>query len=329
MAQLHPQECYLLEYLTSLEHFCNIRDAMIEAVKLGEQCLDDYMQQAPADLRRRHTSLQPDIVWGGRVLPNLRNSRDRLIKGCILRSHDDPQAFRGGVGLQGDYINKGIGEFDASWMPKQLGTAFWDALYKAIPLDSTTGATLSGSWQAGDLSWSLDFNKLNGVLEGVLGGADICLPEYIPLYELDPTVVIRPGDKVPECGIYLPNVDNVAAQFLHVGRGTLPGEAEIEVRQGLTKDEYGDWIDEQDVVPDTWTLIRRIPNRFIAVPPEGFYPKDKPSSGRVEAGQPCPQAGLWWTPAKPNARQRFAAGDVMPDYPDSRYGATIWYREAE
>lgn len=76
MAQLHPQECYLLEYLTSLEHYCNIRDAMIEVVRLGEQCLDEYMKYAPADLRSKHTSLQPDVVWGGRVLPNLRSSRD-------------------------------------------------------------------------------------------------------------------------------------------------------------------------------------------------------------------------------------------------------------
>jgi hypothetical protein len=25
----------------------------------------------------------------------------------------------------------------------------------------------------------------------------------------------------------------------------------------------------------------------------------------------------------------FAVGDIMPDYPDSRYDATVWYREAE
>lgn len=50
---------------------------------------------------------------------------------------------------------------------------------------------------------------------------------------------------------------------------------------------------------------------------------------RCEAGQPCPQAGSWWTPAKPDARRTFAQGEVMPDFPDSSYGATIWYREAE
>jgi hypothetical protein len=56
---------------------------------------------------------------------------------------------------------------------------------------------------------------------------------------------------------------------------------------------------------------------------------NKPQAGRCEANAPCPQAGTWWTPAKPDARRAFALGDIMPDYPDSGYGTTIWYREAE
>ncbi|BAK75938.1 protein of unknown function [Pseudogulbenkiania sp. NH8B] len=73
-----------------------------------------------------------------------------------------------------------------------------------------------------------------------------------------------------------------------------------------------------------------------------YYPKDmvdwarnfQPDSpelklGRCEAGQPCPQAGTWWTPAKPDAHRHFSLGEIMPAFPDSTYGATIWYREAE
>ena len=327
-AQIIPQECYLLEYLTSLEHFCNIRDAMIEAVRLGEQALDEYMQHAPADLRRKHTSLQPDIVWGGRVLPNLRRSRDLIIKSCFLHSHGDWHAFNT-IGEHGSNINKAISDFYADWMPEPLGKMFWNALYRAIPLDSKTGTTLRGSWQAGDLSWGLDFDPHSKELQGVLEGTNLRLPDRIPLYELDPSVVIRPGDKVPECGIYLPDADNTCAQFLDFGRGSLENEPEIWVRQGLVKDEYDWWIEERTIIPPIWTLIRRVPDRYIAVPPEGFYPKDRPSTGRVEANHPCPQGGTWWTPAKPDARRTFAVGDIMPDYPDSSYGATIWYREAE
>ncbi|MDN0073910.1 hypothetical protein QU481_03260 [Crenobacter sp. SG2303] len=324
MAQLHPQEIYLLEYFTSLEHFCNVRDAMREAVRLGEQCLDEFMHHLPADLRRRHTSEQPDVVWGGLVLPNLRSSLDGLIEGCILRSHNDPQAYRGLVGTYGGNINKNIGEFDASWMPEPLGTAFWDALDKAIALDKIVGYTIGGSWQAGDLTWSCNFDDPNDVL----GGTDVRLPTRIPAYELDHSVVITPGDQVKECGVYLPDAENTAAQFLHPGRWWQE-EPGIWVRQGLVKDEYGWWAEAQDVYPSRWTLVRRVPGQFIEVPQEGFYPKQILASSRTEAGQPCPQAGWWWSPAKEGSRRAFQAGEVMPDFPESSYGSTIWYREIE
>ncbi|WP_019101211.1 hypothetical protein [Chromobacterium haemolyticum] len=207
MTPLQPQEIYLLEYFASLEHFCHVRDAMREAVRLGETCLDEFMQKLPADLWRRHTSEQPDVVWGGLVLPNLRSSLDGLSEGCILRSHGDPQAFRGLVGTHGRNINKNISEFDASWMPEPLGGLFWEALFKAIALDKVAGATLNGEWQAGSLTWRCDFGDPNGVL----GGTNIHLPKQIPAYELDHSVVIGPGDQVKECGVYLSNFENTAA----------------------------------------------------------------------------------------------------------------------
>lgn len=45
--------------------------------------------------------------------------------------------------------------------------------------------------------------------------------------------------------------------------------------------------------------------------------------GRCEAGQPCPQAGFWFTPAKVGSRHHFKAGEVMPQV-GGDYGATIW-----
>ncbi|HEY0844752.1 MAG TPA: hypothetical protein VGE12_05265, partial [Noviherbaspirillum sp.] len=46
---------------------------------------------------------------------------------------------------------------------------------------------------------------------------------------------------------------------------------------------------------------------------------------RCEAKQPCPRTGFWWTPAKQHSRRYFNQGDIMPDFPDSPYGATVWY----
>jgi len=45
--------------------------------------------------------------------------------------------------------------------------------------------------------------------------------------------------------------------------------------------------------------------------------------GRCEAGQPCPRAGFWFTPAQANSRRHFKAGEVMPSV-GGDYGATIW-----
>jgi hypothetical protein len=44
---------------------------------------------------------------------------------------------------------------------------------------------------------------------------------------------------------------------------------------------------------------------------------------RCEAGQPCPHAGFWFSPAKIGSRRYFKAGDVMPEI-GGDYGATIW-----
>lgn len=45
---------------------------------------------------------------------------------------------------------------------------------------------------------------------------------------------------------------------------------------------------------------------------------------RVKGGQPCPQAGYWTTPAQLDSRRLFKAGEIMPTFEHSAYGATIW-----
>ena len=45
---------------------------------------------------------------------------------------------------------------------------------------------------------------------------------------------------------------------------------------------------------------------------------------RCEGGKPCPETGLWFTPAKTDSQQIFRQGDTMPIY-NTDYGATIWY----
>jgi Domain of unknown function (DUF1911)/Domain of unknown function (DUF1910) len=46
---------------------------------------------------------------------------------------------------------------------------------------------------------------------------------------------------------------------------------------------------------------------------------------RCEGGKPCPETGMWFTPAKSDSQQAFFKGSLMPIYEASDYGETIWY----
>ncbi|SFZ77390.1 PoNe immunity protein domain-containing protein [Chitinimonas taiwanensis] len=65
-----------------------------------------------------------------------------------------------------------------------------------------------------------------------------------------------------------------------------------------------------------WARANHVLDRVNAVNPSDIRL-------RCEAGQPCPQAGYWFTPAKVDSRRTFKQGDIMPAV-DSAYGATIW-----
>lgn len=45
---------------------------------------------------------------------------------------------------------------------------------------------------------------------------------------------------------------------------------------------------------------------------------------RVAAGQACPKEGTWFSPAKLDSARYFKAGEIMPSFDASEYGATIW-----
>ena len=54
----------------------------------------------------------------------------------------------------------------------------------------------------------------------------------------------------------------------------------------------------------------------------------KPSRPNVPAGQPCPEAGWWHTPAAAGSRRYFNQGDTMPKIESSSYGDTYWLWDA-
>lgn len=117
MAVLHPLECYLLELYSSAEHYAATRDAIIAWVDVHEAAYERYQNELPVRIRNEPTWRQADVVWGTRVLPNIRPDKERYINAYILRTKNDPGAFKIGHTMSGN--TRGIGEFWNGWMTKQ------------------------------------------------------------------------------------------------------------------------------------------------------------------------------------------------------------------
>lgn len=50
---------------------------------------------------------------------------------------------------------------------------------------------------------------------------------------------------------------------------------------------------------------------------------------KLAAGQPCSVTGFWSSPAGPNSRRHFTAGEIMPEFKGSSWGATFWHWAGE
>ncbi|MCG3808688.1 hypothetical protein I3252_04220 [Psychrobacter sp. Ps4] len=75
---IRPQEIYLLERYSSPAYFKEMRDAFANMLEAAEYALELFVNDLPFDYRTRPINRQLDIVWGERVLPNLRDTLDSL-----------------------------------------------------------------------------------------------------------------------------------------------------------------------------------------------------------------------------------------------------------
>ncbi|WP_368545050.1 type VI secretion protein ImpA [Enterobacter soli] len=269
MATLHPLECYLLEQFSSIEHFAATRDAIIEFIDAHEAAYARYLQELPVRGRNDPLWKQGDVVWGNRVLPNIRPGKDRYINAYILRTHDDAEAFNIGHAMKN--YRKGISEFWNGWMTDQEQARIARAESKADELDQLLSMTISGTWQEGNLTYlgPNSFYQLE------------TLPRRIPRYVLDKKVRVEKDELPTITGIYLPDVAHAPAQLLYPGVNF--GKPPI-CRQGVKRKE---WVDPDTGMPiyswqesrwaeTGWTLIRRVEDEYINVPGEGFFPNGTP-----------------------------------------------------
>ena len=268
MAILHPLECYLLESYSSPEHFAATRDAIIDWIDAHEAAYARLQHQLDPRQRIKPQWQQGDVVWGSRVLPNIRPDRDFYIKAYIQRVNNDPQAFKAGHAMNSN--NHGIREFWDGWMTEEEQQRISLTQDRATKLDSRLGATTQGEWREGNLTYTGQ-GGLYEVAE---------LPRRIPRYELDTSVRIEKDEAATQIGIYLPDVDFAAARLLY----PIKFEGGVRAFQGIRRHEYvcettgkRDYSWKENQWAETgWTLIRRVEDEFIDVPERGFFPKGEP-----------------------------------------------------
>jgi hypothetical protein len=300
---LIPQEIYLLERFCSLEWYGQMRDAWEAMLLHAESMLERFMHQLPSRYRARHLSEQPDIVWGERVLPNFRYTMRFLNDGYIKRAHDDYSCYMG-FNLRGDIRGQTM-DYPASWMEEVEPGAeakYYELLYRAGDLAWPVDLTSDGIWSPGELTTDYD-----AVIKLPLDP-----PPTWPTYRLNRQVTVKSGDRVPQTGIYLPDVDHGFPTLLIKSDDALLGEAN---EASIDPPDGG-----SGYAPTLWTLVERASDTSNSSITPSLAENRRL---RVEGGQPCPQAGYWFTPAKPDSRRHFRENDLMPAF-DADYGATIW-----
>ncbi len=300
---LIPQEIYLLERYSSLDYFGEMRDAWAKMLDAAEEALRQFMTQLPADYRKRHQSMQPDVVWGGRVLPNFRSTMAYLNKGYIQLSHGDFSALGMAGGVLSDIKGQTF-DYPADWMPQDLQDQFWHWQGVASDLASNISFTSSAGWNNGSLS-----SRYHSSNRGPLNP-----PASWPLYRLNPKITVKSGEPVQVAGIYLPACDDSAAQFLYRNE-QFPEADEANIGYDPKR------MQNVGTAPTTWTLVERVADSGGGVP-GADDPVLQGIRLRCEAGRACPRGGMWFTPAAPDKRH-FKQGEIMPSI-GGDYGLTIW-----
>lgn len=307
---LIPQEVYLLERYSSIEYFEPMRDAFEACVKAAEGALAEFMRHLPPDYRSRPMGQQPDIVWGETIIPNLQFSLRGVNNGFISLTHHDARGLctAGNLNTAFTAIQR---DYDCEWMPEPYYSQYDNNEIVARELAFNISYTEQGNWKIGSLT-----SRYQEISRGPLNA-----PPSWPLYRLNPAVRVGPNEKVTHSGVYLPDAPNSCAQFLVAGYA--PPEANVQPAPEELN-EQGYFRQPTERHPATWTLIERVADSGggTGCGPQGSAgePKGRPN---VPAGQPCPDAGWWFTPAQSDSRRYFKAGETLPTL-GGDYGQTFW-----
>ena len=153
---------------------------------------------------------------------------------------------------------------------------------------------------------------------------DTALPE--PRWDIS----FAPGKRAPKDGIYeMVNLDgHIVGSLQHFIKGEEARPDDFV--------EFGPDAGNEHAKSFFWRLLWEDTRYKDGTLPEeeGSYPTPEQSVAaarpapeprriRCEGGEPCPQGGWWFTPAKADSRRHFQEGELMPNF-QSDYGKTIW-----
>ena len=201
--KINAQEIFLLDRYISLEYTADLRDVWEEMTLHVSACLARFVNSLPVDYRTRPLHARPDIVWGGRVLPNFRNTLGNLNTAVIRLSHGDLSGLNFTYGPLSDF--KGQLDYSSGWMSDEDDIQYHTLLGEAVLLASNINTTDCGSWDPGSLSTEYD-ERNRGPLSR---------PAAWPNYRVATGEVVFSGEKVKSPGIYVPELEGSCAQFLY------------------------------------------------------------------------------------------------------------------
>ncbi|TVO60062.1 hypothetical protein [Denitromonas ohlonensis] len=263
----------------------------------------------------------PVPYWGGKMdhlLQTFDNAKAALVHG----EYSPMIAFCGGL----KSIPRGFRESNMEWLSEPDQEELMNRLDAAygIASDFSRALTMSNMYSSdGYKDATKDWHYCVPEDMGIVGNNiaryyenDIFpqLPAEIPEYAADTTVTCKTGDIVPWTGVWVPTTGMGSAALVFARKHLQIMQASYEVTKN------GD--DETFTVVDTSFHPVKPTGRMIPHPALASSPTTA-NRPNVPANQPCPEAGWWFTPAKPDSRRYFKQGETMPSM-GGDYGQTFW-----
>ncbi|WP_368565782.1 hypothetical protein [Acinetobacter bereziniae] len=240
--KINPKVAYLLEQFSSIEFFEIMRNNYSLFLESLEELFEIYMY----NLRDLPLPKQADINWGEIVLPNLRNTMDRIdFAHKKIKSGD--YTYLDCVGeIRSNH--KGLSEFSSEWMdelPYDKVKQCWDYYSIATSYASVIESTYPTSWDMNTLIY--DFKKIN-----IFNNIILDLPNSYPIYRINPEIMVKSNEKLETTGIYLCHEIKGRIEFMAASEEEDNGVASV-VAVGHDPDTYETLYAEVN-----WTLIERI-----------------------------------------------------------------------